>query len=33
LATPYENNDNKVPMFAGVPAIGRLVLTRLQFTL
>ncbi len=24
--------DNKVPMFAGVPAIGRLVMTRLQFT-
>jgi iron complex outermembrane receptor protein len=25
--------DNKVPMFAGVPEIGRLIMTRLQFTL
>ena len=24
--------DNKVPMFAGVPDIGRLVMSRLQFT-
>ncbi len=25
--------DNKVPLFAGVPEIGRLIMTRLQFTL
>ena len=25
--------DNKVPMFAGVPSIGRLIMTRLQLTL